>query len=958
MSRGLVTSSRYSPGNMRGEALERLFVGRDSLMKEVLKRITASATRAEKHFLLLVGPRGMGKTHFVSFAHHKLKNDAAYAKALSRLKIAYLNEEEWGVASFLDLLVRILRALVAEHEDPALKAGIEQVYEAFKRNPDTALEQAESLLVRFLQGYTLLLICENLEDLFEGLGEEGQQRWRSFIQEYPFWTILATTPALFSGIRLQTSPFYNFFTIKSLERLDFDTALELLRKKALLEGRPKLADFLRTPTGRARVRAIHHLAGGNHRVYVIMSDFLDEESLEDLFTPFMRMADDLTPYYQDKMRQLAPQQRKLVEFLSQEARPVIVKDIASRCLLSPQVAAKQLGELAKLNFVMSNKVGRESYYELSEPLMRICVDIKDNRTDHFKLFVEFLRYWFTGRELQDKLEALKNVDSSTSHVDRLHFNAALQDFVSNPREPFLDSLDAEILQCVKNKDFQGIVDTVPRFLQERPSANFLWAATWAFVGLNQLEIALDYVKRGLEKYPGNPHMLFLMALILTELKRPQEGIEYVRVAVANWADPDAISLVAYGWLLVGAGRVEEAFEVGQKVLALEPEHHIGLILIARALLGLRRYSEAEDAYRRCLKQDLNDLSLLLGFTRVLRAQGKFVEAIESLESVPAMLQQDAAFLSEYGAALAGVNRLSEAVSQFDKALELKKNDAWVYAAKAQALLQSGQREAARDACLAVLTFSCTEEEVLTLVGILHRAGYPQEMVSLLDHAQLESSPSASAWTWRAKALVLAAQFKKAHAAINHARQLAPTDMEIAVEELGILAGAAGFGMALEAAGKILANTSRLSSHEVFVVGLCNVLFVESTQRGAIAMARQMPQFRQLLANHGQMDMIGEVLSVFVRAGLKGKHFLGGEWPLALPGLQEALEDLPQCRIPLQVLSVAIRYEQRGDKAILLELPLEQRTLLMDLQGASGSPGLSIEQDAASAVAKRGVWVIR
>jgi hypothetical protein len=105
------------------------------------------------------------------------------------------------------------------------------------------------------------------------------------------------------------------------------------------------------------------------------------------------------------------------------------------------------------------------------------------------------------------------------------------------------------------------------------------------------------------------------------------------------------------------------------------------------------------------------------------------------------------------------------------------------------------------------------------------------------------------------------------------------------------------------------------------------------------MALQMPQFRQLLANHGQMDMIGEVLSVFVRTGLKGKHFLGGEWLVALPGLHEALEDLPQCQIPLK-------------------LPLEQRTLLMDLQGASGSPGLSTEQDAASAVAKRGVWVIR
>ena len=128
MSRGLVRTSRYSPGNMTGEALEQLFVGRDDLMKDILKRINASAIGKEKHFLLLVGARGMGKTHFVSLAYYKLKNDPAYAKALSRLKIAYLNEEEWGVASFLDFLVRILRALVAQYQEPSLQVGIERIY--------------------------------------------------------------------------------------------------------------------------------------------------------------------------------------------------------------------------------------------------------------------------------------------------------------------------------------------------------------------------------------------------------------------------------------------------------------------------------------------------------------------------------------------------------------------------------------------------------------------------------------------------------------------------------------------------------------------------------------------------------------------------------------------------------------------------------------------------------------
>src|SRR5581483_6435866 len=145
----------------------------------------------------------------------------------------------------------------------------------------------------------------NLADLFDGMGEEGQKRWRAFIQEHPFWTVLATSPALFAGVQLQSSPFYNFFTVRTLKPLDFEGATKLLRSKALLDGRTDLADFLQTPLGRARVQAIHHLAAGNHRVYVVMSDFLTRESLDELAAPFLRMVDDLTPYYQDRMRQLA-----------------------------------------------------------------------------------------------------------------------------------------------------------------------------------------------------------------------------------------------------------------------------------------------------------------------------------------------------------------------------------------------------------------------------------------------------------------------------------------------------------------------------------------------------------------------------------------------------------------------------------------------------------------------------
>jgi tetratricopeptide (TPR) repeat protein len=975
VTRALVTSSKYSPGNMTPEALEALFVGREKLFKDVLNRLVASATTREKHFILLVGSRGIGKTHFVALLRHRLTHDPKYASARKRLKIAYLNEEEWGIASFLDFLVRILRSLAAGDKDTILPERIEQIYSVYNRDPNAALDTAQSVLRQYIGSQTLLLICENLLDIFEGIGTEGQKRWRSWMQEEPFWTILATTPAVFGGVKLQTSPFYGFFTIRHLEKLDLETATALLQRKAYLEKRPDLALALQTPTGRARVHAIHHLAGGNHRIYVTMSDFLTRESLDDLVTPFMRMIDDITPYYQDRMRQLAPQQRKIVEFLSHAERPIPVKDIAHRCLMSPQTAAKQLGELAKQGFVGGTKYGRETYYELAEPLMRICVEVKDNRTEHIKLFVEFLREWFTGRELRTRFHMLEGAAAEDRAVDRIHLAAALREYERQATEPVLEALGIEAERCLERQDHQGLAEAAERLAKERNRPRDHWLAVHALEKDGKVDAAIERARAAIKRHPKSPDLrVQLVALLLTS-ERPEQALVQVdraiKLAPTQIAIRRARGFILYGLqryqdllreaedprnqyssnadlielharTLIAVERYGEAELISRGLTLQRPELASSWEILARTLLGQHRNEEALPVLEKAIELDPNHVFYHRLRARALVMLGRFEEAFKVLTSAIIMGAEPDDSTSFYrGACLFAMSRFQEAINELDRPLQRTPRHWAARGLRADALIRLGRIDEAVTTCQHLLAAQDeTASKVLLIVArSLYVVDRPADALVLTGRA-LELSPdSSAAWLLHGDLSITLGRYAEAEKAAEEARRLTPADLQVEFVLCQAATGAAGFMKGIEWLTRILSSgTTAASSNASLDELIAAMLLIEVRERGAVAMARQIGALRKALADQAQLPLLGSSLTALLRKVLRTGNLGTDEWVKAAALLKTTLSDLSACRVPLEMLSVAARYALSGAESVLLELPLEQRTLLLDaIAPRSSSP---------------------
>lgn len=456
--------SPFTPSLMYREVLEALFVQREELLGRIVDLVRESADTDSKHQQLIVGAAGLGKSHLAAMAYHRLA-------ALESIDIAWLGEEEWGVTSFLDLLLRILDLLGHGDAPDEMAAG--------------------ELLKERIGEKTLLLIVENLEELFKGLGLEGQTRLRAFMQENPFITMLATTPSLFDGISKRTEPFYGTFSIYHLQPLTFEETASLLAKMAAFRGDEDLAGFIETAEAEGCIRAFHHLSRGNHRLCALFARHLDRYRLGDFVEPMVLTIDDLTPQFSSWMDALPPQPRKIVDFLCRHRSCASVGEIARRCFLKHQTASSQLKLLKDRGYVEATSVGRESFYEIRDPLMRLCSGLKRDRGESMRNVAEFLRHWYAGEDDRSRrVRSLLTESNSPEHW----FQGAMDLLDTAKRDGRMPSLATGIARSAAALQDHFVSTEGAR----------IWLGVWKKVGMEspELQLALrllDAAVRILEK---------------------------------------------------------------------------------------------------------------------------------------------------------------------------------------------------------------------------------------------------------------------------------------------------------------------------------------------------------------------------------------------------------------------------------------------------------------------------
>jgi DNA-binding MarR family transcriptional regulator len=404
-------------------------VGRQELLDNLLEKLERNAKKRGGQHYLFIGPRGIGKTHFLTLVENAVEQDE---KLQSLYTVVRFSEENNRILSFTDILLNVVDILAEKEQDGEWRKLHQALFEADK--DEDIIDAIAPRLRKHVKetGKTLLLMIENLDSLFteQMKKEQDIHRLRSFLMDSPCAALIGTSPFYFPGLYSNKSPFYDFFDITSLENLTEDETVDLIRKNLEWEKRNDILDtfddFL------PKIYALHTMTGGNPRLTVLLYELIAHDNLLDVKIQFQKLLDQISPFYQDRLKELAPQERALLETISlMRDTPRTPAAIAGRMRMKPQQISsllKRMTEAGYLTALENPRDKRSRIYRIKEGFFDLWLAMSESRLHRRRLgyLTVFFEKWYRDRKERDqkRKELWEKLEKDTSYP-RENFRAQL-----------------------------------------------------------------------------------------------------------------------------------------------------------------------------------------------------------------------------------------------------------------------------------------------------------------------------------------------------------------------------------------------------------------------------------------------------------------------------------------------------------------------------------------------------
>lgn len=623
---------KYNPGLNSTSELEAQFVVRHGYLQLLLDTLRENIASKSNQHLLIVGPRGTGKTMLVHRIAVALRTDTALSRQFMPVVFA---EESYVISTPGEFWLEALIRLGDETQDSEIARAAERLKE---EHDDTVLrERSLGVLIKFSQEKKkkLVLMVENLNMLLSGqLTQHDAWELRHTLLNEPSFILLGTAITnIFAEIKHSSKAWFELFAVYNLDPLSTDES----------------SIFWKSITGNElsaqQLRPVQILTGGNPRLMRILAEFASQNSFRDLMANLVALVDEHTEYFKSQIDVLPSVERKVFVSLLDLWEPVSTRRVADAARMPVTACSSLLNRLVSRGIVtVSHRSRRAKLYEAAERLYNIYYLLRKrgHPSHRVEAVVRFMISFYHRSELV----------ASTAKIA-----AEACELEPERRRDHYSAYEGILSHAATRDLAKAIIDATPAaFFSSADLPESVRILVESFRTTESSDSGLD------PKVLANPLFWTAIAQHLQELGRDKNKIEFALQKAIELSGEDGHFWAHLGAYLSGLeDRRQEALSALEKAVQLAPQDSWAWFQYGSLLEDLDRPSDAIHATRQCLelKKDYSEAWVQLG--RIYHDQDKFKDAesvlLDGLRNIPTSdvgeLWEALAELYQYHLALPG-----------------------------------------------------------------------------------------------------------------------------------------------------------------------------------------------------------------------------------------------------------------------------------------------------------------
>jgi len=557
---------KYNPSFMTDDQLIVNFAIRKADLDLLLQTIRDNTADSNQHVLVL-GPRGMGKTTLVLRVVAEVRRDAELSEHWYPI---VFSEESYSVDSVGAFWLEALFHLAIATNNQQLR---ETHAELLKESSDERLrDRALAQLLDFAdnQKKRLLLIVENFNMLVgDQMSDAGAWELRHTLLNEPRLMLLATATNQPEEMSRQDKALYELLKPHELKTLTLDETAALW---AAQTGKSP------SPNG---IKPLHILTGGNPRLLSILSSFAATLSLREVMDNLLGLVDDHTDYFKSHIESLPATERRVYTTLADLWDPSTAQTVAQNTRLSINMASALLARLVARGFVViAAKEGRSKWYQVAERLYNVYYLLRRRGSceGRIQAVVRFMTSYYASDELCDVVHRMAEEACKLAVEVRSDYYRLFEELIA--RSP-------------DDKSYLSLLLNIPTSILADPQAPETFRSLTTSSNNSRANLYTPYLRR-ISKEDKD-------TLILIPNEKDADQAQSLFEPLLSKYDTNALVWLMFGYWNVSLDKPTAAEHAFRKAIECDDSFCLAWQALGDVLHGdENRLDQAEAAFRQCI----------------------------------------------------------------------------------------------------------------------------------------------------------------------------------------------------------------------------------------------------------------------------------------------------------------------------------------------------------------------